>query len=465
MTNRAILDITQWVTINPTPAIITAGVYHNSTLWLISLSSDGANWVTIADKNLWATEVYNDWDELSQANCGNYFQRWNNYGFAFSGGVSNRHEQVDASAYWPWNYYSDYRFRREDTSRDSSYNNNLWWGVTGTLSAMQWPCGSWFHIPTTTEWANIVSILTAVGIGSRWSNLKIYLKLPMTWFRDYETTNVDLQWARWSYWTSIAWTGDTAKDLDFSNFSINTNDSTYRAYWLSIRAFKNDPIIPDSTRTCLFSKKWGPNADTIAYYPLNSTTTTNDMKWFWTAYNLIDTASGSGVWFGTAYWVDCAVFSSIWYLINSINLWAYPELTLNVWFINYSDYDENGTQNKYVLSIGDTASIRESGFTSWYHHIRCVDTKYKQWQNLCVVIKNSWATLYQNWVYENSCSIWWTNPSIVWICIWNNASNPIYSNKMQWWWVSEAIIEKRAWTAEEALNYYNKTKDDHVYSP
>lgn len=36
-------------------------IFHNTTLGLISLSSDGSNWITIADKNLWATTVFEVW--------------------------------------------------------------------------------------------------------------------------------------------------------------------------------------------------------------------------------------------------------------------------------------------------------------------------------------------------------------------------------------------------------------------
>ena len=57
-------------------------VYHNATLWLITVhyySTDDC-WIrkTMADKNLWATTVYNNWDALSEANCGKFYQWWNN---------------------------------------------------------------------------------------------------------------------------------------------------------------------------------------------------------------------------------------------------------------------------------------------------------------------------------------------------------------------------------------------------
>lgn len=107
-----------------------AWIYHNSTLWLLSISSDGDTRITIADKNLWATVVYNNWDTLSQNNCWKFYQRWNNYGFAHSWAGTTSSTQVDASAYWPWNYYSSSTFITWQP-RDTSDNYNLWWWVSG----------------------------------------------------------------------------------------------------------------------------------------------------------------------------------------------------------------------------------------------------------------------------------------------------------------------------------------------
>ena len=110
----------------------SAGVYHNSTLWLISISGDGTTRYTIADKNLWATQVWNNWDTPSEANCGKYYQRWNNYWFPRSWSVTTSSTQVDASSYWPWNYYSSSTFII-GSWRDSSGNWNLWWWVDGNV--------------------------------------------------------------------------------------------------------------------------------------------------------------------------------------------------------------------------------------------------------------------------------------------------------------------------------------------
>ena len=117
-----------------------AGIYHNSTLWLISLSSDWTIRTTIADKNLWATIVYNSWDTLSASNCWGYFQWWNNYMFDFSWSVANKSgTRVSTSWYWPWNYYSSSTFiyyNGWNGDRSNPSNDNLRWWVTGVT---KWP--------------------------------------------------------------------------------------------------------------------------------------------------------------------------------------------------------------------------------------------------------------------------------------------------------------------------------------
>ncbi len=113
-----------------------AWIYHNSTLWLISVSSNWTKRYTIADKNLWAINVYNSWDGLNWQNSWYYYQRWNNYAFSFTWSVSKTTIQVDASAYWPWNYYSWSTFIYRSGSPywwDTSWNKNLRWWESGNV--------------------------------------------------------------------------------------------------------------------------------------------------------------------------------------------------------------------------------------------------------------------------------------------------------------------------------------------
>ena len=132
------------VPVTPTPSwtklywtSIEAGwIFWSSTYWLISLSSDWNTRITIADKNLWATTVYNSWDTLSEANCGKYYQWWNNYWFPRTWSVTTSSIQVNASTYWPWNYYSSSTFITRSSSPyrwDTTDNANLWGGVDGNV--------------------------------------------------------------------------------------------------------------------------------------------------------------------------------------------------------------------------------------------------------------------------------------------------------------------------------------------
>ena len=107
-----------------------AGVYWSEALGLISISSDWINWITISDKNLWATEDWSEDDVLSEANCGWYFQRGNNHWFSWTWAVANTNTKTDASTYWPLNYYSWETFIKSTWDWSLVANNNLRWWVS-----------------------------------------------------------------------------------------------------------------------------------------------------------------------------------------------------------------------------------------------------------------------------------------------------------------------------------------------
>lgn len=240
------------------PPIDTPWIYHNATLWLISLSSDWESWLTISDKNLWATTVYNDGDTLSEANCGKYFQWGNNYGFPFTWPTATSSTKVNAQNYWPWNYYNSGTFITVTSSPytwDSSQNQNLRWWTTWTNIAMQWPCQDWFHIAKYSEWETIINTWITLWAWSSWDwdNFKKNLKIPKAW-RLLNTTwsisNVD---GTWFYWTPIV--SDTSSwkvvTLRFSNTAL-WQYNYYWAEWHSIRPFKNDAVQPDTSWTKLY---------------------------------------------------------------------------------------------------------------------------------------------------------------------------------------------------------------------
>lgn len=234
--------------------VTTAGIYHSPEQWLISLSSDWSTWITIADKNLWATQVYNDGDTLDEANCWKFYQRWNIYWFPYNWTFSSTTTRTDAGNYWPWNYYSSSTFIYRSSSPfnwDTSGNGDLWWWTTGTNEAMQWPCDSWFHIPTSTELSNITTIMSSLWLTLNWNTLKTYLLLPLAWQISYNTWWYNNKWTIWVLWASNAYSATDWYRMSFDSSDIY-HGSIYKTNWQNIRPFANTPVQPDDSRTVLY---------------------------------------------------------------------------------------------------------------------------------------------------------------------------------------------------------------------
>lgn len=231
-----------------------AWIYHNAELWVISMSSDWENWLTIADKNLGATQVYNDGDTLSEANSGKYYQWWNNYWFPFTWSVTTSSTQVNAQNYWPWNYYNSSTFIIWNDDWSSVHNDNLWWDTTNTNEARQWPSSTWFHIPSITEWQWLKTIMNWLGLTS-WNNWRINLHIPFAGLRSYSNADLSNQGSRGYYWSSSPYGSDypdIACNLYLYSSNAYADRNNRRTYGLSIRTFANESITPDYTWTRIY---------------------------------------------------------------------------------------------------------------------------------------------------------------------------------------------------------------------
>lgn len=234
--------------------VTTAGIYHSPEQWLISLSSDWSNWITISDKNLWATQVWNDGDTLSEANCGKYYQWWNNYGFPFTWPLQYQWSKVSASWYWPNNYYNNSMWNWYQLTTWISDNwDNLWGDTTDTVDARKWPCDTGFHIPSKTEQTNIKNIL--ISLWKNDSSVKTLLKMPPCWYIS-DGLVVKSRDSIWYFWTSTALYNsynvtNNGYGIMVSSWIAN-NSNIWTACWANIRPFKNTPVQPDSSRTVLY---------------------------------------------------------------------------------------------------------------------------------------------------------------------------------------------------------------------
>lgn len=237
---------------------ITAGVYRNQQQGLISASSDGTTWLTMADKNLWASVVYNEGDTMSVINSWLYYQRWNNYWFGW-GTVTIYDEQVDTTWYSRQNPYSSSEFRywispsRPDWSNPS--NPELRWSTTDTDEARRWPCPSWFHIPSISEVDSLLNIADSLTWwtmpGSTLANI---FKIPFSWWRMDDPTWPLHVWTSWYLWTSSSssYSPNNAGCLWIEDNWRSLNQFIRKTSWHAIRPFKNTSVTPDETRTVLY---------------------------------------------------------------------------------------------------------------------------------------------------------------------------------------------------------------------
>ena len=202
-----------WTTLYDWSSVASwAWIFWNQSLWLISVSWDGTNWYTIQDKNLWATAVYNEWDTLSQANCWKYYQRWNNYWFPFTWTVTTSSTKVDASAYWPWNYYSSSTFIKWYFDWSSIQNDNLRWWETWVVEKPR-------------EVKSIYVWTTPVKEVFVWTT-KVRPSADTRTFTITRTEKSDMS-SGWTYSDDAAWltAGSTAFDEFFGYYGCRLNAS------------------------------------------------------------------------------------------------------------------------------------------------------------------------------------------------------------------------------------------------
>ena len=229
--NSPVIPTSSWTKLYWT-SIESWWIFWSSTDWLISLSSDWQTWITIADKNLGATTVWNSWDTLSEANCGYYYQRWNNYWFPRTWSVTTSSTQVDASAYWPWNYYSSSTFITYNGGWDTTDNWNLRWWVTWVITDAITNTGVLSVNGQT--WDVITHSTTTVTLTAAWwsSNEQT---VSATWVTSSNTVIVSPapssigDYADWGVYASAQWSGT----LTFSCDTEPTSDITVNVLIMS----------------------------------------------------------------------------------------------------------------------------------------------------------------------------------------------------------------------------------------
>ena len=203
--------------------------------------------------------------------------------------------------------------------------------------------------------------------------------------------------------------------------------------------------------------RYNPWSNTVAYYPLTSSTTVNDLSW-----NSRTLTNSWSVTFWTYKWVDCAYFSWSNYLYNSSVYSNQNAITVSWWmyFIANSQYSDNvfrwgnnlwpwvdrTNNNNFRCSPWLSAYIAISSDTTWRHYA----FTYSWWSTWTLKFYVNWVLI---WTYSSA-----TPPSSSWIAISRSYNNNEGYFK---WWQSNIIVENKVRTDTEVLNYYNKSKSNY----
>lgn len=213
---------------------------------------------------------------------------------------------------------------------------------------------------------------------------------------------------------------------------------------------------------------WKPWANTIAYYPLNSTSTVNDMS----GNNHTLTNVGSVTFDSIA-----ATFSWSNYLYCS-PLWETNPFTVSFWL--YIDSSSRDSTEKWL--------VRHTWGTYYWWHSTLINhstmphtkdirvgtepsnnvtysssTPSDWWHNVVLVCSTSNMSFYLDNVLQGTntaAAQTWNNWYFtIWIEYWNWFNNCFYK-----WKMSEVIVE--SWLRDETArtNYYNQTKANYWIS-
>lgn len=212
-----------------------------------------------------------------------------------------------------------------------------------------------------------------------------------------------------------------------------------------------------------YQQWWQPWANTIAYYSLTSSSTTNDESG--NGYNL----TNSWATFGTYGGVDCVYLDNT----DSKKLYATipwlsgnPTFTVNVYVNRQWTTNSDWWQLFVVWSVGSNLKCYWNAIrtdwkyltrTRWWGEARSTVTNtLGVWELITVVKDGSNTTVYRNASEIASWTIT-TNISATDFTIGSFNSRSTYYQSF-YWYLSEFIVEDKVRTAQEIADYYNQTK-------
>lgn len=206
---------------------------------------------------------------------------------------------------------------------------------------------------------------------------------------------------------------------------------------------------------------WQPWANTVAYYPLNSISTVNDMSG--NNHNL----TNNNVVFWTYQWVDCWYFDSRWsssWLCWLYNSSFYPwdsvaTRTVSVRF--YASWNTVYNNPRLMAPIAWAKDKWNKIIAGRYNDWDIDWANFNVWEWTHVIFiwdSNNYYDVYKNWVLQHSNVYTAYLVQNIYLTIWTRENNGTSRWDKRDGGISEVIIEDKRWTAQEVANYYNQTK-------
>lgn len=215
--------------------------------------------------------------------------------------------------------------------------------------------------------------------------------------------------------------------------------------------------------------EWKPWANTVAYRPLNSTTTVNDQSW--NNYNLTQTGGSFGTYNGVNCFYNGGSTTGYFTLTSgakipsgnasrTILLWVKPTSSSSSYERVFLHYWANVAYQmvEMYLDTDKRSKVSLSGVAS-----SCGEMTIWSWSLIAFTSTGSHFTLYLNWVagttYLATLATTAISSSYPLRLMKKNTSSS--TNYQVRWYISEVIIEDKARTADEISAYYNQTKGNY----
>lgn len=340
--NEFVTPVSWWTVINWT--LWGAWIFWNQTDWIISITSDWSTGYTIADKNLWATVVYNNWDTLSESNCWYFYQQGNNYWFPWTWSVTTSSTKVNAQNYWPWNYYSSSTFITVWGNWDSSNNTNLRWWV----SQQSW-----------TKSVEVQNIYIGEYGWKPWVNTVAYYPLTDN-FNDESWNWYNLTNSWWSI-TTYGWVKCAYYSGSTSVYSQNTSVPVWATRTINCRCYL--PASESVDIPVVWTGSW------VSYWYRVLA------LWYWS--NGVPSLSDYDVlwvsWWG----------SKIWQWVNLVWIINWWDMSLYAnWVLVASQSRGSAQQNSTVIKIAWRYGWGWSQYFKWYVNEVIVESKARTAQEI-----------------------------------------------------------------------------------